>query len=571
MKKKKKSRDTMAGQPRNLRSGAKRAPPPPSAGDGSIAAAKRSRSEPSTTSESNGRYQLRKSNENGSRAGGGRGGSAAAAADVPRVLPSTKKVSGVRRTKEEPKPRKRGRPPKSSKALILVVKKKKKKKREEVTGEGKASILLAKKKKKKMKKNENMKKSEKVPGEREAEGRLALKQRISDQIKSLLLKAGWTIDLRPRIGSNYMDAVYLPPAPYKGSFWSVTKAYQVYLEHRNSCSSVSDPIPEDLLTLLNRQRNPEVRRRRRIGDKIQRKRGRKAKGGANVGKKKRKRCALLVRKTNEASDYVPYPWKRTVLSWMIDSGIVTVDGKVNYVNKKKKSLMEGWITREGIRCGCCSNIVTPLEFEAHAGSKMCRPYENIIEEEGGLSLLQCQTNAWEKQAETERKGFWEVDVGEDDPSDDTCCICADGGDLVCCDGCPSTFHLNCLDLEMLPPDDWYCRNCTCKFCGLISDAASEEDDADDDDDTVSALLSCSQCEQKFHQDCVPDADAISVGSGSLFCGQSCKMVFKQLQKLLGIKNDLEEGFSWTLIRRIDDASGTVSECNSKIAVALGYG
>lgn len=52
-------------------------------------------------------------------------------------------------------------------------------------------------------------------------------------------------------------------------------------------------------------------------------------------------------------------------------------------------------------------------------------------------------------------------------------------------------------------------------------------------------------------------------------------LFEQLQNLIGIKNDLEGGFSWTLVRRFyDDTLEPCSElaqrveCNSKIAVAL---
>jgi len=45
------------------------------------------------------------------------------------------------------------------------------------------------------------------------------------------------------------------------------------------------------------------------------------------------------------------------------------------------------------------------------------------------------------------------------PDDDKCSICHKLGNLICCDGCPQTFHQECLRLQEIPRGKFFCSDC----------------------------------------------------------------------------------------------------------------
>ncbi|KAG2459092.1 CHD5 protein, partial [Polypterus senegalus] len=67
---------------------------------------------------------------------------------------------------------------------------------------------------------------------------------------------------------------------------------------------------------------------------------------------------------------------------------------------------------------------------------------------------------WEpKEEEEEEEGGEE----EDDDHMEFCRVCKDGGELLCCDTCPSSYHIHCLNppLPEIPNGEWLCPRCTC--------------------------------------------------------------------------------------------------------------
>ncbi|KAG8370294.1 hypothetical protein BUALT_Bualt14G0102000 [Buddleja alternifolia] len=178
--------------------------------------------------------------------------------------------------------------------------------------------------------------------------------------------------------------------------------------------------------------------------------------------------------------------------------------------RRTRVMLGGWITRDGVHFDCCSKTLTVSKFELHAGSKLRQPFQNIFLESGS-SLLQCQVDAWNKQNES-----------------------------------------------ILPSGDWHCPNCICKFCGDASGDVAEGNDTAADE-----LMKCSFCEKKYHKSCSEGVHALPVSSnGPSFCGLKCQELYDHLQKILGVKHELEGGFSWR--SGINMIHNVVYNCGSNV-------
>lgn len=68
--------------------------------------------------------------------------------------------------------------------------------------------------------------------------------------------------------------------------------------------------------------------------------------------------------------------------------------------------------------------------------------------EGKWSCPRCEGEGIKEQEEDEHMEF--------------CRVCKDGGELLCCDQCPSAYHPHCLNppLKTIPDGDWHCPRCS---------------------------------------------------------------------------------------------------------------
>nr|XP_033513973.1 uncharacterized protein LOC104103774 isoform X2 [Nicotiana tomentosiformis] len=260
-------------------------------------------------------------------------------------------------------------------------------------------------------------------------------------------------------------------------------------------------------------------------------------------------------------------WKITKkdqkMHWLVfEEGGLPDGTEVAYYSRGKK-LLVGYKQGSGIFCSCCNCEVSPSQFEAHAGwASRKKPYGYIYTSNGvslhefALSLLRGR-----KSSVTD--------------SDDLCTICADGGKLVLCDGCPRAFHKGCASLSAVPRGKWYCKYCENKFqrekfvehnanavaAGRISGIDPIEQITKrcirtvknpEEAEVIACVLCrcydfsksgfgprtvilCDQCEKEYHVGCLKKrkiADLKELPKGKWFCCVDCKRIYSALQKLL---------------------------------------
>ncbi|CAN8285595.1 unnamed protein product [Cochlearia groenlandica] len=228
-----------------------------------------------------------------------------------------------------------------------------------------------------------------------------------------------------------------------------------------------------------------------------------------------------------------------------------------------KKLLVGYKKGFGIHCSCCNKVVSPSSFEAHAGCASRRkPFQQIYTT-NGVSLHELSVALSMDQRFSIRE------------NDDLCSICQDGGDLLCCDTCPRSYHIVCASLPSLPIEKWSCKYCVNmiereKFVNSNQNAvaAGRVDGVDaiaqitqrcirivssfgSELPSVCVLcrghsfcrmgfnsrtvIICDQCEKEFHVGCLKEhniADLKELPEEQWFCSLVCKKINTSLSSLV---------------------------------------
>uniref|UniRef100_A0A7N0UT72 PHD-type domain-containing protein n=1 Tax=Kalanchoe fedtschenkoi TaxID=63787 RepID=A0A7N0UT72_KALFE len=230
--------------------------------------------------------------------------------------------------------------------------------------------------------------------------------------------------------------------------------------------------------------------------------------------------------------------------------------EVGYFSNQEK-LRGGYISGIGICCDCCNTVISPSQFEAHAGRGSHRkPFHNIYLS-NGLSLHELAIKV-------------SLDRGSVRENDKLCKICGKGGDLIWCGGCPRSFHKECASSLTRRNGILFCRTCVSnqkgKFDNANAIAAGRVPGVDHVEQVVNrsiriiqvgeveiggcilcrsptfdkkfgpqAVIICDQCEREYHVGCLKDhgiADLLEEPKGDWFCCQECGRIKSSLNKLM---------------------------------------
>ncbi|XP_022934643.1 uncharacterized protein LOC111441779 isoform X1 [Cucurbita moschata] len=259
-------------------------------------------------------------------------------------------------------------------------------------------------------------------------------------------------------------------------------------------------------------------------------------------------------------------WKITMKDQRLHKLVFEEDGlpdgtEVAYFARAQK-LLQGYKKGSGILCCCCNCVVSPSQFELHAGwSSRKNPYAYIYTS-NGISLHELAISLLKGRKYSAKD------------NDDLCIICLDGGNLLLCDGCPRAFHKECASLSSVPRGDWYCKFCQNLFQreNLVEHnanavAAGRVHGIDPIEQITKrctrmvrnietdlsgcvlcrgsdfsksgfgplTIILCDQCEKEFHVGCLKDhkmAFLEELPRGKWFCSTICTSIHSTLQELL---------------------------------------
>ncbi|KAK6114841.1 hypothetical protein DH2020_007110 [Rehmannia glutinosa] len=357
-----------------------------------------------------------------------------------------------------------------------------------------------------------------VSGKGKEMGLREQKQLLRDQIVAMLMKAGWTVEYRERISREYQDAVYVDREGR--GYWSVTLAYKKFKERIDKgTASEQDilaftPIPDETLGILFRV---TVKGR---------KAGKKKNGAGRTIKTKTKKESSKSNSNGRIKPRLNRGSQRTLLARRPRDGS---DGDNNELYEEKRTLLSWMIDLGTVPLG------GKVKYKRGRGRGRKILLEGRIVKEGiccDCCNITHRIRDFESHAESTPGKPYEN-------------IYLDSG----------------ISLFQCLVDSWK-KHAENDSIGFVC-VDVEGDDPNDD--------TCNVCGDGVHVHCIKETVAEDFDNGNRpFCGKECFEIFEQLQVLLGVKHELEEGFSYTILQHCAvSGDASLNGDSSKVLSSLG--
>uniref|UniRef100_A0A672Z5E5 Uncharacterized protein n=1 Tax=Sphaeramia orbicularis TaxID=375764 RepID=A0A672Z5E5_9TELE len=155
-------------------------------------------------------------------------------------------------------------------------------------------------------------------------------------------------------------------------------------------------------------------------------------------------------------------------SVLSDTSGATTKKKARRGRKKRKSMFtdgDGYETDHQDYCEVCQQggEIILCDTCPRAYHLVCLDPELEKAPEGKWSCPHCEKEGIQWEAKDEDEEEEEAAGEEEDDHMEFCRVCKDGGELLCCDTCPSSYHIHCLNppLPEIPNGEWLCPRCMC--------------------------------------------------------------------------------------------------------------
>uniref|UniRef100_A0A4W6CQ99 Chromodomain helicase DNA binding protein 3 n=1 Tax=Lates calcarifer TaxID=8187 RepID=A0A4W6CQ99_LATCA len=192
-----------------------------------------------------------------------------------------------------------------------------------------------------------------------------------------------------------------------------------------------------------------------------------------IGAKRKKSCSVSINFTSEDMDEDESEQEDSSVhssSVRSDSSGRVKKNKRGRPAKKKKKIPgeeegDGYETDHQDYCEVCQQggEIILCDTCPRAYHLVCLEPELDKAPEGKWSCPHCEKEGIQWEAKDEDFEDFEEDKEEDDDHMEFCRVCKDGGELLCCDTCTSSYHIHCLNppLPEIPNGEWLCPRCTC--------------------------------------------------------------------------------------------------------------